>query len=104
MSGLGARLGHRRPWTSARSSASRQGCWAAYTFTLSEDGVTVEERSADGADSRVRGTVEAWVKSFSPERDRTGLQLGGEQSLAEALLDGLSAQGRRASAGAREAA
>jgi DNA-binding HxlR family transcriptional regulator len=77
---------------------------AAYTFTLSEDGVTVEERTADAADARVRGTIEAWVKSFSPERDRTGLQLGGEQSLAEALLDGLAAHGRRGSAHAQAAA
>ncbi|MGH2885578.1 MAG: winged helix-turn-helix transcriptional regulator, partial [Solirubrobacteraceae bacterium] len=34
---------------------------AAYTFTFSEEGVTVEERSADGADARVSGTVEEWV-------------------------------------------
>jgi len=77
---------------------------SAYTFTLSEDGVTVEERSADGADARVSGTVEEWVKAFSPERDRTGLHLLGDVSLAEALLDGLAAVGRRASARAREAA
>jgi DNA-binding HxlR family transcriptional regulator len=76
---------------------------AAYTFTLSEDGVTVEERPADGADSRVGGTLEAWIKAFSPERDRTGLQRTGEEPLADALLDGLAAAGRRASA-AREAA
>lgn len=77
---------------------------SAYTFTLSEDGVTVEERSAEGADVRVAGTVEEWVKAFSPERDRTGLHLAGEQPLAEALLDGLAAAGRRASARAAEAA
>jgi DNA-binding HxlR family transcriptional regulator len=77
---------------------------SAYTFRLAEDGVTVEERSADGADARVTGTVEAWVKAFSPERDRSGLRLAGEQSLAEALLDGLAAVGRRASAHAQQAA
>ncbi len=77
---------------------------SAYTFRLSEDGVTVEERSADGADARVTGTVEEWVKAFSPERDRSGLQLAGDQTLAEALLDGLAAVGARASARAREAA
>jgi hypothetical protein len=66
--------------------------------------VTVEERSADGADSRVRGTLEAWIKAFSPERDRTGLQRTGEEPLADALLDGLAAAGRRASGRAREAA
>jgi HxlR-like helix-turn-helix len=77
---------------------------SAYTFTLSEDGATVEERSADGADARVAGTLEDWVKAFSPERDRTGLHLLGDVSLAEVLLDGLAAAGRRASARAREAA
>jgi HxlR-like helix-turn-helix len=77
---------------------------SAYTFTLSEAGVTVEERSAEGADARVTGTVEEWVKAFSPERDRTGLQLAGEQPLAEALLNGLAAVGRRGAARAREAA
>jgi hypothetical protein len=69
---------------------------SAYTFTLSEESVTVEERSADGADARVAGTVEEWVKAFSPERDRTSLQLSGNLSLAEALLDGLAAAGRGA--------
>jgi hypothetical protein len=77
---------------------------AAYTFMLADDGVTIEEHPADRADARVTGTVEEWVKAFSPERDRTGLHLVGEQSMAEALLDGLAAAGRRGSAGAQRAA
>lgn len=76
---------------------------AAYSFALSEDGVTVEERSAERADARVTGTSEDWVKAFSPERDRSALQVSGEESLAEALLNGLAAAGRRA-ARARQAA
>jgi hypothetical protein len=75
-----------------------------YTFTLAEDGATVEERAVDGADARVSGATEAWVKAFSPERDRSGLELSGDQSLAEALLDGLVAAGRRAAARAQAAA
>jgi DNA-binding HxlR family transcriptional regulator len=77
---------------------------SAYTFTLAEDGVTVEERSADGADARVAGTVEDWVKAFSPERDRSGLHVTGDQPLAEALLEGLTSAGRRGSARAQQAA
>jgi hypothetical protein len=77
---------------------------AMYTFTLSDDGVTLDERSADRADARVTATAEEWVKAFSPDRDRSGLRLAGEQSLAESLLDGLVASGRRASAGAQQAA
>ncbi len=77
---------------------------ATYAFTLSDDGVTLDERSADRADARVTATTEEWVKAFSPERDRSGLRVAGEQSLAESLLDGLAASGRRASARAAEAA
>jgi hypothetical protein len=77
---------------------------SAYTFTLSEDGVTVEERHEEGANARVSGTVADWVRAFSPERDRSGLHLLGDVSLAEALLDGLAAAGQSASARAREAA
>jgi DNA-binding HxlR family transcriptional regulator len=77
---------------------------AAYAFTLADDGVTVEERPADAAEAHVRGTVEDWVKAFSPERDRSGLELSGDQALAESVLDGLAAVGRRASVRAEQAA
>jgi len=77
---------------------------AAYSFSLSEERVSVEERSAERADARVTGTSEEWVKAFSPERDRSALRISGEQPLAEVLLDGLAAVGRRASARAAEAA
>ncbi|MBV8944478.1 MAG: helix-turn-helix transcriptional regulator [Solirubrobacterales bacterium] len=77
---------------------------ADFTFTLSEEGISVEERSADGADARVAGATEHWVSAFSPGRDRSGLQLTGNQQLAETLLDVLAAGGRRASTGAQRAA
>jgi len=77
---------------------------SAYTFTLSDRGATVEERHADGADARVSGSAEAWVRAFSPERDRTGLVLSGDHELAEGLLNGMVAVGRRAADRAREAA
>ncbi len=77
---------------------------ALYTFTLSEDGVNVEERPADAASARVFGPSAAWIKAFSPERDRTGLEITGDEQLAGALLDGLRALGGRASDRAREAA
>ena len=75
-----------------------------YTFTLSDEGVNVEERPADGAEARVAGATDAWVKAFSPERDRSLLELTGDQQLAEVLLNGLLAIGRRAAAGAVRAA
>jgi DNA-binding HxlR family transcriptional regulator len=77
---------------------------AAYTFTLSDDTTTVEERPADGADARVSGTTSDWVKAFSPERDRSGLEVTGDEQLARALLDGLVAAGPRAADRAQQAA
>ncbi len=77
---------------------------AAFAFTLAEDSVTVDEHPGDAPDARVTGPESAWVKAFSPERDRTGLELTGNQELAGALLDGLLAIGGRASDRAREAA
>ncbi len=77
---------------------------AAYAFTVAEDSVSVEERSIDGADALVTGPAGAWVKAFSPERDRSGLELTGDVQLAGALLDGLVAVGGRASDRARYAA
>ena len=50
------------------------------------------------------GTTAAWVRAFSPERDRGGLELTGDLQLAGTLLDGLLGLGGRASDRARDAA
>ena len=44
------------------------------------------------------------MKAFSPERDRSGLELTGNQELAGMLIDGLLGAGGRASDRARYAA
>jgi DNA-binding HxlR family transcriptional regulator len=77
---------------------------AAYTFTVAEDSVALDEQPADGADARVIGTTSAWVKAFSPEHDRGGLELFGDLALAGGLIDGLLAAGGRRSDRARYAA
>jgi DNA-binding HxlR family transcriptional regulator len=69
----------------------KDGERCAYTFTLSSDGVEVEEGRGDGAAARVAGSTEAWVQALSPDRDRSGLEISGRGELAEALLDALSA-------------
>ncbi|MBV9942494.1 MAG: hypothetical protein JO262_10225, partial [Solirubrobacterales bacterium] len=48
--------------------------------------------------------TDQWVRAFSPGRDRSGLELTGNQQLAEALLDALAGSGRRPAAGAQAAA
>ena len=55
---------------------------ATFAFTLTDDSVTVDEHPADLPDARVTGSETAWVKAFSPERDRSGLELTGNQELA----------------------
>jgi DNA-binding HxlR family transcriptional regulator len=77
---------------------------ASYAFTLSDQGAKLEERPADGPDARVTGATADWVRAFSPERDRGGLEIAGDAQIAERLLDGLVAVGPRAAARAVEAA
>ena len=77
---------------------------AAFAFTLADDSVTVDEHPADLPDARVTGSDTAWVKAFSPERDRSGLELTGNQELAGMLIDGLLGAGGGASDRARYAA
>jgi hypothetical protein len=62
-----------------------------YTFTLSREGVSVDEREAENPTARIAGSTATWIAAFSPDRDRTGLEISGRRQLAEALLDGLSA-------------
>jgi DNA-binding HxlR family transcriptional regulator len=77
---------------------------SAYTFSVSDDGVAVEERESDRADARIRGTTASWVRAFCPDRDRSGLEITGDHPLAERLLDGLLASHARTADRARRAA
>ncbi len=70
----------------------------AATYSLSSSGrsVTIEEAAAGGADARVRGDAAAWVHAFSPDGDRSQLEITGDKALAERLLDGLGPREVRA--------
>jgi HxlR-like helix-turn-helix len=69
---------------------------ASFTFTIADDGVEIEEGPAQRADAKVTGMKDAWVAAFSPDRDRSGLEITGEDALAETLLDVLAGAGSRA--------
>jgi HxlR-like helix-turn-helix len=75
-----------------------------YTFALSDQGAKLQEHQADAPAARVTGSTADWVRAFSPERDRTGLEVVGDRQIAETLLDGLVAAGSRPTAGAQQAA
>ena len=78
---------------------------AAYTFTLGSERAAIVEHAAEQPSARVRGERAAWIAAFSPDRDRHGLQIDGDDDLARFLLDALGASGRaRAADASREAA
>ena len=77
---------------------------AAYTFAISNDQVTLSEHAADRAEAQVTGDTAAWINAFSPEGDRTGLQVTGSAELASFLLDCLGAAGPGRATGASRAA
>ncbi len=69
---------------------------SSFTFTIADDGVEVEEVPAQRPDARVTGTKDVWIDAFSPDRDRSGLEITGEDALAEMLLDALAGADSRA--------
>jgi DNA-binding HxlR family transcriptional regulator len=73
------------------SGAAGEAC--SYRLSTSDGRVKIDERVSDHADARVIGTTAAWVKAFSPDGDRRGLQITGNDKLAAFMLDGLALSG-----------
>jgi DNA-binding HxlR family transcriptional regulator len=61
----------------------------AYTLTLADGRVSIEERGSDRPDARISGEKSAWIGAFSPDRHRDGLTVTGDAELARRALDGL---------------
>jgi DNA-binding HxlR family transcriptional regulator len=62
-----------------------------YCCTVAPGGVSVQERKAPSPDARVIGSAADWVRALCPDRDRRGLEISGDQSLAEEILEDLVA-------------
>ena len=86
------------------SDGSPGGGAATYSFALSGDGATIAERASEQSDAGVSGDTVSWVRAFSPDRDRGGLEIKGDGKLAELLLDRLLAGSEPAVGAARTAA
>jgi DNA-binding HxlR family transcriptional regulator len=67
-----------------------EGVQTVYQLIAADGHVMVAERVAEHADARVIGSIRAWVKAFSPEGDRSSLEMTGNRKLAGELLDGLA--------------
>jgi hypothetical protein len=75
------------------TGGGRDGAAITYTVELHGDHAEVREAASDGAETKIAGDVQAWVKAFSPDGDRDGLQVQGDHALAEAVLGSLALQG-----------
>ncbi len=62
---------------------------SSYAITLADGTATIREEAPANADARIEGSNAAWVSAFSPERDRHGLRVTGDHSIADTVLDGL---------------
>jgi DNA-binding HxlR family transcriptional regulator len=71
------------------TGAKQDGETATYSLSVAPGRLTIEETPASGADAQVRGDSAAWVHAFSPDGDRNQLEITGDRTLAERLLDGL---------------
>ncbi len=74
-----------------------------YRMTAGDGRVVVEEQAAEHANARVSGSTRAWIKAFSPEGDRSELEVTGSRKLAGELLDGLALAAPGADAATRAA-
>jgi DNA-binding HxlR family transcriptional regulator len=77
--------------TVAMAATGKQSRPRDYLLTVRDGHVEIEEREESGADARVSGAHKAWLAALGPDKDRSGLKIEGDRSLAEALLDGVSA-------------
>jgi DNA-binding HxlR family transcriptional regulator len=68
----------------------------AYSMTVEGDRVELREEPAADAKATVRGSQSAWLAALGPDADRSDLEVSGDSRLADALLDGVGAQARRA--------
>jgi DNA-binding HxlR family transcriptional regulator len=67
-------------------------------YSMSADGRSIDlrEEAAPEAKATVRGSQSAWLAALGPDADRSGLQVDGDSRLADAVLDCVGAQSRRA--------
>jgi DNA-binding HxlR family transcriptional regulator len=82
------------------TDTSKDGGTVPYLLTVSRGAVTLAERADPAAAAHVTGTEEAWIRAFAPDGTREGLEISGEKTLAESVLDGLAQGDRDAQAAA----
>jgi DNA-binding HxlR family transcriptional regulator len=69
---------------------------SSYLISLSPGQATIREKSDGPADASVRGSASAWIRALTPNGDAGGLQISGQQGLAELVIALLSQGSDRA--------
>jgi DNA-binding HxlR family transcriptional regulator len=80
------------------SRRSKDGETRQYVLTVKRGDVTLQEGAAADADAHIAGTERAWIDALVPEGTGKGLEVRGDASLANAVLEGLAPGSTRASA------
>ena len=65
----------------------------SYAMVVSDGRMTIEERPAPEAAATVSGSEQAWIDAFSPVPSRDGLDVVGDDRLADQVLDSCGAVG-----------
>lgn len=61
-----------------------------YTMVCHGDRIELEERSAPGARARISGSERSWIEALGPAGARADLEIEGDRSLANLVLDGFT--------------
>ncbi len=71
-----------------------------YALRVGRGRMTIEEQATPDADARIAGSEQDWIEALSPNGSRGALDIDGDASLADAVLE---ACGAHAAAGANSA-
>jgi DNA-binding HxlR family transcriptional regulator len=73
------------------------GTTCHYSITVARKAVTIAERPTEDAAARISGAEADWIEALGPPGDLSGLQITGDERLAELVLGGVGATARHAS-------
>jgi DNA-binding HxlR family transcriptional regulator len=68
----------------------------AYGLTVNGHEVSLSEHPEGDAMAKISGSQGAWLAALGPDADRSGLEVTGDARMADAMLDCVGAQARRA--------
>jgi DNA-binding HxlR family transcriptional regulator len=66
-----------------------------YALEVARGRVSISEEPVPEADAHISGSEQDWIEAFGPSADRSGLSVGGDERLAEVVLDGVRASAAR---------